>query len=91
VSNAGHVLRGHGAGGAPIVADYDAFWNELGAAPAGPNLFQLPRRPAERAEADVPAAKRRQWRQRRLAVMTLRISIDGALAPHLTADPPELI
>jgi hypothetical protein len=64
VSNAGHVLRGHGAGGAPIVADYDAFWNELGAAPAGPNLFQLPRRPAERAEADVPAAKRRQWRQR---------------------------
>jgi hypothetical protein len=90
VSNAGHVLRGHGAGGKSIAADYDAFWTELGGAPAGPHLFRLPGRLTERVEADVPAAKRRLWRQRRMAVMTLRISLDGALAPHLAADPADL-
>ncbi|MFI4975284.1 MAG: VirK/YbjX family protein [Caulobacterales bacterium] len=64
VSNRGHVLRGVGARGVRISADYDAFWRELGGALTGAGYYLLPNVRRRRAEAEVAPAKRKAWRAR---------------------------
>jgi uncharacterized protein VirK/YbjX len=60
VNHVSHATNRH----APIRADYDAFWEELGGSRRADGDFDLPLDPPRRSPDEVPAKRRKEWLRR---------------------------
>lgn len=63
VANADHVYQSHWRRRNRVVADYDAYWAELGGTPDG-GAWRLPARLGRKSPADIASKKRSQYRRR---------------------------
>jgi uncharacterized protein VirK/YbjX len=77
ISNDAHPLRRTGR---PVLADYDAFWEEQQGMAAGGGWYILPSSQSHKSEADVPSNHRSAFRRRE----ALRRETEQLLANALT-------
>lgn len=84
ISNEAHVLRRPSAKSRKPIADYDAYWAEIGGAPLGDGFFLLPPTRRIRLESEVSAAKRKTWRARHALIADIEAQVFPAIAPGLS-------
>ncbi len=77
VSNAGHVHNSRWRRYHAISADYDAFWESLGGAPANDFFWRLSAFAPQRDLADVPSRKRAQYQRRQKLETELEDSVSA--------------
>ncbi|TDG10698.1 DUF535 domain-containing protein [Paraburkholderia guartelaensis] len=68
-----------------FVADYDAFWRELGGIEAD-GLFELPRAPRHREITEVPSNKRSAFRRRQALIAEMNRQIEHNIARVLSSE-----
>lgn len=82
ISNTGHIVMRPCAKVKKRIADYDAYWLELGGAAVHDDFFSLPPERRIRLETDVLPAKRKAWRARRALIA----DVEAQMSNFLLAD-----
>jgi uncharacterized protein VirK/YbjX len=89
VANADHVYQSHWRRRNRVLADYDAYWAELGATPDG-SAWRLPAKLGRKAQADIASKKRSQYRRRHALEDQMIGQIHAALRSPGGAEPAAL-